>query len=171
LEPPSDHKLRAGAWLKAGAKVSNLPRSGLAVPEPVGREDRNVRLSVAKALVVLSGMLALFGAGACLHAGRLDAAAGLKAADAREAGAAFASSFAGNHQDSELKLLDERRHLVLRGALWSRAGLLAFGLAILSTLAAWLARELQSFNTAIVEAGSSGSGVRAEPPVGPSPPG
>lgn len=104
-----------------------------------------MRLTLAKALLLAAVLLVGFGVFARWKASHLEAEVAELGARSREAGTAFVASLAAEHQDSELRLLDQRRDKALHAAWLGRGGLFSFGLALLTVLAAWVAHELASF--------------------------
>lgn len=110
-----------------------------------------MRLTLAKAFLLVAIGLVGFGLFARFKAVRLEAEVAELGARSREAGTAFVTSLAAEHQVSELQLLDQRREKALHAAWLGRGGLFSFGLAVLSLLAAWVAHELASFARFTVE--------------------
>jgi hypothetical protein len=99
--------------------------------------------SAAPWLVTLSVALVALGVYGERHSRRLEREALTRQAGIEAAASDFIDSFAGEHQETELRLLDERRALLLSAARWRHGAVFSFLLAGLSLFAAWLARELR----------------------------
>jgi hypothetical protein len=117
---------------------------------PGAKDGNRVRSGLAAVLVLVAVALAAFAVAGHMRARSLEKAATLRALRSAEAGQAFSTTFAGSEQDSELKLLDERRALMRDASAWNRGSLLAFGLFLLALFAAWLARELRAYRDALL---------------------
>jgi hypothetical protein len=93
----------------------------------------------AVALVALGGL-------ARYRSARLDRRAVELGERSRAAGTAFAASFQRAQDDTEMRLMAERRETSRHAGFWGHVGLYLFGLAVVALLAAWVVRELRSFS-------------------------
>ena len=126
-----------------------------------------MRPSWASVLLLAAMALVLSGALARARAQKLWAEADELAARSRDASLSFAASLGDAQQDSELRLLDERRERTLAAARWGWAGLLSLAVAVPLLLLAWVARELRSFAEAARDKGLAAPKVRVLPRVDP----
>ncbi|MBI5546271.1 MAG: hypothetical protein HY901_20470, partial [Deltaproteobacteria bacterium] len=95
-------------------------------------------MTPGRVLFATALLLVAAGVGARLWSARLEADGLELAARSRDAAAAFTQSLVGEHHDAELALLDQRRERMVHAAWWGRGGMLAFGVAVLALLAAWV---------------------------------
>jgi hypothetical protein len=105
-----------------------------------------VQHTLAKKLLIVSGLLFLAAGFMFMRARSLRREGVVRAERSAQAARAFSDTFSERAQAIEMQLLDERRALLMRASAWSRFGAVALMLMVLSLLGAWLARELYSFH-------------------------